>query len=335
MLRRQSIPALLAETEAYIADFLGIRKFDTKPWAAESGLPYFLRDTFDYWQMTLLGNTVVLAIERGAERRPIGEICRRLDNVVGPGKIPPIYVTDAIDPYERKRLIESKTPFIVPGNQLYLPQMGMALREHFRRRSVSPPAAFTPSAQAMFITTLLRRDWKAEWRPMDVAARLGYTAMTVSRAVREIVAAGAVNIRKAPGLAQYIKLNQPPEEAWVRFGSLLRSPVQRTTWISETALADRRKRLAGLSALARQTMLAEPAGLVVAIKRAHWSTVNASQESPEPTDGYLECQLWNYSPELVPDGDTVDPISLSLSMKGHSDERVEIALEELKGQFSN
>ena len=38
--------------------------------------------------------------------------------------------------YERKRLIEQKVPSIVPGNQLYLPDLGLDLREYFRRRAL-------------------------------------------------------------------------------------------------------------------------------------------------------------------------------------------------------
>ena len=45
-----------------------------------------------------------------------------------------VYVTGALASYERKRLIEQKVPFMVPGNQLYLPDLGIDLREYFRQR---------------------------------------------------------------------------------------------------------------------------------------------------------------------------------------------------------
>jgi hypothetical protein len=35
-------------------------------------------------------------------------------------------------------LIEQKVSFIVPGNQLYLPDLGLDLREYFRQRAVDP-----------------------------------------------------------------------------------------------------------------------------------------------------------------------------------------------------
>lgn len=92
-------------------------------------------------------------------------------------------------------------------------------------------------------------------------------------------------------------------------------------------------RLAGLSALAHHSMLAAPKQQVYAVNRTKWRSVDASMENPGPMTGYIECQLWNYSPALQPDGDTVDPLSLTLSLQDSTDERVQNALDELKGEL--
>ena len=54
---------------------------------------------------------------------------------------------------------------------------------------------------------------------------------------------------------------------------------------------------------------------------------------PEPIPGACEWEIWHYSPALVRDGETVDPLSLTLSLQGSQDERVQLALDELKGRF--
>lgn len=101
-----------------------------------------------------------------------------------------VYVTNALASYDRRRLIEQRVPFIVPGNQLYLPDLGLDLRECFRQRVPVTEAALSPSAQAMLITVLLRQPLQPNWQPPKVAAALGYTPMTLSRAVKELKAAG-------------------------------------------------------------------------------------------------------------------------------------------------
>jgi hypothetical protein len=52
---------------------------------------------------------------------------------------------------------------------------------------------------------LPRKPWRAEWQPAEVVSELGYTAMTLSRAVKERTAA----------------------ETWERAKPLLRSPIKR------------------------------------------------------------------------------------------------------------
>ena len=88
------------------------------------------------------------------------------------GQMPVVYVTTTLASYERKRLVQQKVPFIVPGNQLYLPELAIDLREYFRRRSVPPTNGFSPSTQAMLITALLRAPWSAAWQPSQAATTL-------------------------------------------------------------------------------------------------------------------------------------------------------------------
>jgi len=57
------------------------------------------------------------------------------------------------------------------------------------------------------------------------------------------------------------------------------------------------------------------------------------RELPELDMGAQEWQLWSYSPALMPDATTVDPLSLSLSLEDNADDRIQLALDELKGQF--
>jgi hypothetical protein len=57
------------------------------------------------------------------------------------------------------------------------------------------------------------------------------------------------------------------------------------------------------------------------------------QVLPEPTPAAHEWQLWAYSPALGPERATVDPLSLILSLQDSTDDRVRMALDELKEQL--
>lgn len=323
------VSTLAIAIQHYLHETLGVFLPKYQPWERRDELPYFLRDAFDFWEVELLGCTVLVAMDRSRDKPSISDIRLRIDKVNSVARHPTVYVTDTLASYERKRLIEQKVPFIVPGNQLYLPDLGIDLREYFRQRTSSAQSPISPSAQAMLITALLRPHWAPEWHPSEAATRLGYTSMTLSRAVRELTATGIASARKV-GRSQYLHLDFSPQETWDRIRPMLRSPIQRTIWIRHEFYPDLPKRLAGLSALAHHSMLAEPKQPVYAMNRTEWNALNASAESDGPMSGYLECELWNYSPALQQDSETVDPFSLMLSLQDNTDERVQGALDELK-----
>jgi len=329
------LPTLANAVVHYLQDVLGIKTPGVKPWARASELPYFLRDAFQFSQLELLGQPIVLAIGRAAAKQSLSEVRTWLDKVKALAGQPAVYVTDALASYDRRRLIEQKVPFIVPGNQLYLPDLGLDLREYFRRPAPATEAALSPSAQAMLITALLRQPWQPDWQPSTVAAALGYTPMTLSRAVKELTAAGLAAARTV-GRSRWLRIELPPEQVWERARPALRTPVRRTVWVAAHGVAAHRpSRLAGLSALASYSMLTEPKWPVYALTSVDWKAATDAgvRELREPEVGAQEWQLWSYSPALVPNANAVDPLSLTLSLQDNADDRIQLALDELKGQL--
>jgi len=329
------LPTLSTAVVHYLQEVLGIQAPGVKPWARVNELPYFLRDAFQFSELELLGQPVVLAIGRADAKQSLSEVRTWLDKVKALTGQPTVYVTDALASYDRRRLIEQKVPFIVPGNQLYLPDLGLDLREYFRQRAPAMEAALSPSAQAMLITALLRQPWQSDWLPSKVAVPLGYTPMTLSRAVKELTAAGLATAYTV-GRSRWLRMDLPPEQTWERAKPALRTPVRRTAWVTARGIvAHRPSRFAGLSALAHYSMLTEPKWPVYAMTATDWKAATDAgvRELPEPEAGAQEWQLWSYSPALVPDANTVDPLSLTLSLQENADDRIQLALNELKGQL--
>ena len=323
-----------AAVHAYLHETLGIAP-KVRPWAGAGKLPYFLQEAFEVRELKLLDRQVLLAIDKRADRAGLANVRGQLDKLRQLAGMPVVYVTRTLASYERKRLIEQKVPFLVPGNQLYLPDLGIDLREYFRKPTAAAQTALSPATQAMLIAVLLRRPWRAEWQPAEVVGELGYTAMTLSRAVKELTAAGLATLR-IEGRARWLRTERTAAETWERAKPMLRSPVKRRVWVLPPPKSRQRPlRLAGLSALARFSMLTEPQWPTYAVAQAEWKAATQAgfETLPEPLPGACEWELWHYSPALVRDGDTVDPLSLTLSLQGNQDERVQLALDELKGRF--
>jgi DNA-binding MarR family transcriptional regulator len=317
--------------QQYLHDTLGLTA-RVRPWLGAAKLPYFLQEAFETRELTLLGHPVLLANHRHARKEGLAEVRAQLDKLRAVAKLPVIYVTDALASYERKRLVEQQVPFLVPGNQLYLPDLGIDLREYFRQQVQAPETALSPATQALLIAALLHKPWRADWEPAEIVANLGYTSMTLTRAVRELTAAGIVTLKRH-GRERHLHTDRSPQEVWEQAKPLLRSPVKRTSWVRPTPKwMPPRVRVAGMSALAHLSLLAEPPWLVCAVSAAQWKAATQAGVKllMEPGEGCCEWQLWNYSPELLPDSRTVDPLSLTLSLQHETDERVQLALEDLR-----
>ena len=94
-----------------------------------------------------------------------------------------------------------------------------------------------------------------------------------------------------------------PAKTWEHAKRLLRNPVKRRFRAHPIPkLEPPRVRLAGLSALARDSMLTEPQWPIYALSPAQWkaATQVGMEILPEQQSGAFEWQLWHYNPALVP-----------------------------------
>ena len=330
------MPALATSAQNYLHETLGVSTSSHEPWAGLESLPYFLRDAFDFWQLDILGHKVLLALERNPAKPSIGDIRNRLDKLRLVAGQPVVYVTEALASYERKRLIVQKVPFIVPGNQLYLPVLAMDLREYFhqRRKRIH---TFSPATQALVLFWLytghgLGREGTT---PTEMARKLGYTKMTMSRAFREVDGVlDELLVAENTGGAREDTLHG--RALWERLQPYWRNPVLRRHYVAAGEGAPTFGLRAGLTALAAYSMLAEPPQATYAVSQSEWKALGQQDvlvlNHPDPQTVAVE--VWSYPPNLLAEQGVhtaVDPLSLSLTLRESRDERIAMALEELLG----
>jgi hypothetical protein len=324
-------PGLDQAVHRYLLEVLGVRA-NPRPWPGQRTLPYFLQEAYDLRELQLLGHPILLAIDRQAGTRGLAHTRGHMDKIRAIAGHPVVYVTDTLASYERRHLITKKVPFIVPGNQLFLPELGLDLREYFRGRNRTADAHLSPATQAALIAILLRVPWQVEWQPATVVTELGYTPMTRSRVVKELVATDLARLQNK-GRARWVRMAHSAADTWERARPLLRSPITRVVWVPASPPPRLSGvRLAGLTALARLSMLAAPPESTYALSPLQWKAMRRARVETLPTQmpGACEWQLWSYSPALAPNRDTVDPLSLMLSLSDEADERVQKALTELR-----
>ena len=325
---------LLSDLQAYLDAAVGI---DLRPSPCEHRpLPTYLTHAFDLECGTILGHECVFALDRGHEKLTPSAIEKRFKRLRADfAGQQPVFVTPGMTSRERKRLVERRIPFIAPFAQLYLPPLGIDFHDKLRPREVWPEPLheeepFKPATQVVLLWALQQeRSIKMQVTPL--AETLRYSQMSISRALRDLEAAGLVE-RPAKGQKRPARLVHERLETWRQAQPLLQSPARKRYATSRRNLPG--ALLAGISALATMSNIAAPRQPTIAVSPKIWKDFKAAAlVEPLAPHGVVEpdqmiVETWTYAPDTLSTGPTVDVLSLHLSLRDNQDERVEAALEE-------
>jgi hypothetical protein len=321
---------LATNLKRYLKETLDI---DTHPkkWQETGKLPIFLRNMYIFFKMRILGVPCLVMATKEKEEQTPATIRKHILQVRKWWQDEIIYTQQIMTAYNRKRFIQQKIPFVVPLNQMYLPFLGIDLREHYKNLR-KKEASFSPSTQVVVLHYLFH---KAQLRltPKTLANMLGYSVMTMTRALDELDGVGLGTIAME-GRERVLHFNRDKKQVWKTALERLRSPVKKRLWV-KTALNKSLGVNAGLSALAYYSNLSEPANPVVALEGKHWKQIKANDtvmilDITEPDA--CELEVWSYPPKLFGEMGVVDRFSLFLSMREDNDERLQSALEAMMEQ---
>ena len=239
-----------------------------------------------------------------------------------------ILAASSMSTHNRARLIAQGIPFAVPGNQLYIPELAMDLREHFRAPKPSRGDGFSPAAQAVLFHYLLRRGESAT-TPSAIAECLRYSAMSIGRAFDALAAVGLAKTERH-GKERHLQIVHDRHALMEKARPLLRTPVRAVKHVKPHGRLPNLK-LAGESALAELTDLTHPKGETYAVAAHGWKTLaeNLQLENVSEHEDGCTIETWSHDPAGLSDGPIVDPLSLYAQFRDHHDERIVMAAERL------
>ena len=182
--------------EAYVEQLTG-QVPAWQPWVG-GALPGYLAQRYEARLATLAGQAWLIAFLRQPDAPAPLQLLKQLDQLqarIDPPVAGTCLVAEHLAPYLRTRLVELGQPFVVPGRQLFWPAIGSAETvQRPQRLRPEPVETLGPVAQQLLIALLLRRVLP----PLTittVAQALGWTAASVSQAVKALEASGLVESR--------------------------------------------------------------------------------------------------------------------------------------------
>ncbi len=332
---------ILIEAQTYLRATLRVPS-TLRAWSARKGLPHFLANGFEFRQTDIFGHAVLLSVPLSDSPKSPTDLSRQLGSVQRHFEGIVVLVPEHLSAYQRSRLIEESMAFIVPGNQLFIPQLAMDLRERFRRRRIFAVDQLSPASQALFLRHLNLGDVE-DARPSDLVENLRYSAMSVGRAFRELEAGGLSQV-ETRGRGRHIRFSGAPRDLFEAAVPRLRSPVKAEHWFRAPSLPKgfhssplpRNLPAGGESALSERSTMSRPRIARFAAGPKDWQRLQGGEfgkEVDRDEEPDFAIDVWRYDPDITSGAHEVDALSLYLQFRDHRDERLEAAAEHILEEF--
>lgn len=321
----------------YIREVLGTDITSEPVASKEAGkLPFYIKESFRLFHGELLGQQIILAAIENKQQPSTLQLDKQVEQVKNVFNQKVVLIIERLSAIDRNRLIRKGINFIVPGTQLYLPDLLIDLRETYTKRKAKKEKLL-PSAQFILLYKILhRKDPIEEWTFKQLAEKFQYTQTAIGKAIENLKSFDLCTTEGSK--EKYVRFNREINELWHQALPLLTSPVIKRLYSDklpdETFLlqcnASALPEYSDMSA-GRQEYRAIEKGLFQMLKKhSQWLHLNEHE-------GQYCIEVWKYNPLIlaadVTHDNNVDPLSLYLSLKETKDERIEMALEQIIQQF--
>lgn len=237
--------------------------------------------------------------------------------------IPVVLILDKISYRQKEYLIKERIPFIVEGKQIYLPFMAIYLQERCDAlKQVNDN--ILPSAQLLLLYFIYKGNKNLS--TSQAARDLNLTPTSLSRASRQLESMNLIKTKKI-GVNKILYSELTPEALYNSVKDILTNPIKRTVYISKDKI-DSTLMISGYTALSKYSMLNEiDIKYYASSNITKWSKI--STNNLYDSNAQVALQLFSYDSSILSNNNIVDKLSLALSLKDDTDERVGQAVNEM------
>jgi len=292
-------------------------------------LPLYLQDGRRFFKVSIAGHSfVIVFLTMGTFH--VQELKKQLLTYQSCLKGSVVYGFDKVSFFQRKSMIENDIPFIASNGQMFLPFMGVYF-EKCAQNVESPTERFMPVTQLLYLLFLYGND---SYTKSDAAKRIHVSAMSVTRAAKQLVANGLINEKKL-GTEVWMSIVEADRKVFYERGkNYLINPIQGKIYIPN-ARENRDTPSAGEFSLSQRTDLGYPEYIEYAFYKDDPGIQGLISINPnyEASSEIARIQKWKYDPKIFSCNGMVDPVSLICSLRGTSDERVHKCLEQVEKEI--
>lgn len=262
-----------------------------KSWDKKQALPLYVAGNYEIDEAIVSNNRFIVM-------SPIGDLPtlpamkKHIEKIQKIDDVPVAFYLKNLSDFRRKGMLESNIPFMTE-KQVFLPFIGTLLMEE--KNNALYKEKFMFSTQQLFLMYLYNRQNKLY--VANVGKKLPYSAMTLSRAVKQLEASDLFLVYK-DGVNKVIESKYDRRELFERAKPFLLDPVRKYGYIEKSRIDEQKM------------------------------DINQMENELVDPNKQIRLELWGYDPKLFSDDNVADVLSVALSLREIVDERIEEAIDE-------
>lgn len=285
-------------------------------------LPNFISFRYEVKKVSLDGIRAVFVYPK-SELEQVAALKKQLNKMHEIVDVPVVLILDKLTSRFKEYLLREKIAFVVDKKQIYLPFLAVYLQERGDAPKLNREEIL-PSAQMLLLYFIY--EGGRELTTIKAAKDLELTPTSISRASKQLEDFGLLKSKRA-GVLKILYFEGAPNDLFCKAQNYLVNPVKRTVYIPKEKLGTDLLK-SGYSALSDLSELNAP-------KVECYASVSISSFKDCMTYNLIDAnyqvavQMWRYDPRKLSKTNTVDELSLALSLKDDADERVEVAVDNM------
>jgi len=296
-------------------------KAEQKKWTPHD-LPESMTAGRKFYEANIAGVRFLAVIMCNEDKHDIRSIKKHVNTISDVAECPVVLGLSSIKSAQMEALIRNNISFVVCGEQVYMPFLGMALN-YKKTKEKDTVQKFTPAAQMLFLYLIYNKN-AGRMQKKDVAEKLHLTRTSITRATELLSSLGLLK-EEREGTAIYISASSRGHEYYKMGEKYLISPVQKKIYVRKCDELDKYC-VAGESALSERRTNVEMSSYALdkkLLKTAHLEQMDKKWQADYPL---AEIECWKYDPMLFAVDGKVDPISLACSFMNENSDKADIEI---------
>ena len=264
---------------------------------------------FNFDEIIIHGITVLVAEYINKDKIVVSKLVASYNDMKTYFDVPLLLLLPAIDSVGRRNLLNRRINFVVPGQQIYFPELYISLKESESIKHINPKQLSLP-AQVLVLYHLQKRSL-AETPLSEIAKLIGYSNKTISLVVPELQNLGIAKLVSRTNRTKTLSFYRSGIELWNQIEKYLQNPIAATGYTNKNI-----ESLNPVKCVGATTYNSTPENQFI----EYCITQNEARSNNVKlyvTERGRSVRLWRYNPRTLATDGCADILSTILSYPQH------------------